>query len=87
METSLADVLYEVGSEYVPLGQDSDHLEQLADTKTRVLLQDITVWAKDGKDLWHHEPVICENRVGHPKLCCPNGEIAKEVYPGSYPIV
>jgi len=48
METSLGEMLHEVGLESFPWMQD-DGLEQFEVTKTRALLQDIALRVKSGE--------------------------------------
>ena len=77
IETSLGEVLHEVGSETFPWMQD-DGLENFELTKTRALLQDIALRVKSG-EVWSDAPSICPTLVDHPQLRCSNGEIVYEL--------
>ena len=77
IETSLGEVLHEVGSETFPWMQD-DGLENFELTKTRALLEDIALRVKSG-EVWSDAPSICPTLVDHPQLRCSNGEIVYEL--------
>ena len=78
IETSLGNLLSEVGSEMFP-SANNDHLDQSELTKRRVFLQDIVLRVKGGEVRCRGEPGIDRSIVGHPQLYCPNGEIMYEL--------